>query len=92
MLGALRSVARKGKWQQVRRMSSGISKEEEIKEMNKWRIITYMAIPVCVAKAAYDLSHAHAHDAEAPDYPYLHIRSKDFPWGPDGLFEKKHEH
>ncbi|KAF3782779.1 Cytochrome c oxidase subunit 6a [Nymphaea thermarum] len=23
-------------------------------------------------------------------YPYLHIRNKEFPWGPDGLFEEKH--
>lgn len=44
------------------------------------------------AKAAYDLSHAHAHNTEAPAYPYLHIRSKEFPWGDDGLFEKKHDH
>ncbi|KAH9664108.1 cytochrome c oxidase subunit 6a mitochondrial [Citrus sinensis] len=25
-------------------------------------------------------------------YEYLHIRNKEFPWGPDGLFEKKPEH
>ncbi|KAG5412543.1 hypothetical protein IGI04_000110 [Brassica rapa subsp. trilocularis] len=23
-------------------------------------------------------------------YPYMHIRNKEFPWGPDGLFEVKH--
>uniref|UniRef100_A0A453LVW4 Cytochrome c oxidase subunit 6a, mitochondrial n=1 Tax=Aegilops tauschii subsp. strangulata TaxID=200361 RepID=A0A453LVW4_AEGTS len=25
-------------------------------------------------------------------YPYLHIRNKEFPWGPNGLFEVKHDH
>ncbi len=38
MLGALRRAARSGKWQRVRRMSSGVSHEEEVKEMNKWRV------------------------------------------------------
>jgi hypothetical protein len=22
--------------------------------------------------------------------PHMHIRNKEFPWGPDGLFEVKH--
>lgn len=52
----------------------------ELKEMNKWRVVTYVAIPVCIIKAAYDLSQAHGHH-EQPDYPYLRIRSKEFPWG-----------
>ena len=43
-------------------------------------------------KAFYDLSNAHPHDAKMPAYPYLHIRSKDFPWGPNGLFESEHHH
>ena len=45
---------------------------------------------ILAAKGAYDLSNAHPHEPHNPGYPYLHIRSKDFPWGPDGLFEKKH--
>ena len=40
--------------------------------------------------AVYDLSHTHAHKNTVPGLPYLHIRNKEFPWGPDGLFEKKH--
>eukprot|EP00887_Chlorella_sp_A99_P005734 scaffold1.g5734.t1 len=104
---------------------------EETKEMNKWRIVTYIAIPLsfapcpqlllshvaprccalpcaalCVlpppsqqrpplarapAKAFIDLSGSHPEHKEAPNYPYMHIRHKDFPWGEDGLFEvKKH--
>jgi cytochrome c oxidase subunit 6a len=72
-------------------MSSEVSLAEEIKEMKKWKVITFVALPFCVVKAAYDLSHGSHHGTEHPDYPYLHIRSKDFPWGPDGLFEVKHE-
>jgi len=38
MIGAFRRVARSAKWQQIRNMSSKVSQEEEIKEMNKWRV------------------------------------------------------
>ncbi len=48
--------------------------------------------PNLVGKAFYDLSHAHPHDKVPPEYPYLKIRSKPFPWGDGdtGLFETKH--
>ena len=46
---------------------------------------------VFTGKAVYDLSQSHEHSSEEPEYPYLRIRNKDFPWGPDGLFERKHE-
>ena len=51
------------------------------------RTVTYAAIPTCIAVAAWDLTHEHEHHEEVPDYPYMRIRSKDFPWGPCGLFE-----
>ena len=51
------------------------------------RTVTYAAVPTCIAVAAWDLSHQHEHHEEVPDYPYMRIRSKDFPWGPCGLFE-----
>lgn len=51
------------------------------------RTVTYAAVPTCIAVAAWDLSHQHEHHEELPDYPYMRIRSKDFPWGPCGLFE-----
>ncbi|KAL6779287.1 hypothetical protein ACKKBG_A11700 [Auxenochlorella protothecoides x Auxenochlorella symbiontica] len=93
MIGALRAATRVARVaKQTRQFSGKVNIEEEIKEMNKWKIITYVAIPVCIAKGAYDLSHPAHHDAEKPDYPFLHIRNKEFPWGPDGLFEVKHEH
>jgi cytochrome c oxidase subunit 6a len=53
--------------------------------------VTFLAIPVCAIKAFVDLSHGEHHGDEAPAYPYLRIRSKEFPWGEDGLFEVKHD-
>jgi cytochrome c oxidase subunit 6a len=50
-----------------------------------------MGIVVFAGKAVYDLSQSHDHGSHEPEYPYLRIRNKDFPWGPDGLFERKHE-
>ena len=32
------------------------------------------------------------HTTRAQAYEYLHIRTKAFPWGPDGLFEYKSKH
>lgn len=45
---------------------------------------------MCAVKAFVDLNHEEHHAAERPEYPYLRIRSKEFPWGDDGLFEVKH--
>ncbi|XP_065876524.1 cytochrome c oxidase subunit 6a, mitochondrial [Euphorbia lathyris] len=64
--------------------------EYEAAEAAKWEKITYVAIASCTALAAYCLSKGHSHEEEPPAYPYLHIRNKEFPWGPDGLFERKH--
>ncbi|XP_022775069.1 cytochrome c oxidase subunit 6a, mitochondrial-like isoform X2 [Durio zibethinus] len=59
-------------------------------ETAKWEKITYLGIATCTVLAIYNLSKGHPHHEEPPPYPYLHIRSKEFPWGPDGLFEVKH--
>ena len=46
------------------------------------------AIPVCAAMAFWDLSNAqHEHGHDGPTYPYMHIRSKEFPWGDCPLFD-----
>ena len=39
--------------------------------------------------AFWDLSNAHHEhvDADAPVYPYMRIRSKEFPWGDCPLFD-----
>lgn len=52
--------------------------------------VTFLAIPVCAVKAFVDLNHEHEHGEDAPGYPYLRIRSKEFPWGDNGLFETEH--
>ncbi|CAL9083078.1 unnamed protein product [Musa acuminata var. zebrina] len=59
-------------------------------ETAKWEKITYAGIVTCTTLAIYNLSKGHPHHEEPPAYPYLHIRNKEFPWGPDSLFEKKH--
>ena len=52
--------------------------------------VTFLAIPVCGVKAFVDLSLEHEHGEDPPAYPYLRIRSKEFPWGDSGLFETEH--
>ncbi|TKY55576.1 Cytochrome c oxidase subunit 6a [Spatholobus suberectus] len=59
-------------------------------ETAKWEKITYLGIATCTVLAIYNLSKGHPHFDEPPAYPYLHVRNKEFPWGPDGLFESKH--
>ncbi|CAN6303374.1 unnamed protein product [Urochloa humidicola] len=73
-----------------RRMSSSV--HDDAYETAKWEKITYAGIVTCTLLAAYNLSKGHPHFDEPPAYPYLHIRNKEFPWGPDGLFETKDHH
>nr|XP_043632621.1 cytochrome c oxidase subunit 6a, mitochondrial-like [Erigeron canadensis] len=76
----------------TRSFSSGASVEEEAREASKWEKITYVGIVACSVLAFVNLSKGHPHFDEPPAYPYLHIRNKEFPWGPDGLFEVKEHH
>ncbi|KAL9229505.1 hypothetical protein vseg_004965 [Gypsophila vaccaria] len=64
----------------------------EAKESDKWEKITYLGIVSCTALAFWNLSKGHPHFDEPPAYPHMHIRNKEFPWGPDGLFEVKEHH
>ncbi|XP_074574941.1 cytochrome c oxidase subunit 6a, mitochondrial-like [Curcuma longa] len=66
------------------------SAHDDAREAAKWEKITYAGIATCTILTIYNLSKGHPHHEEPPAYPYLHIRNKEFPWGPDGLFEKKH--
>ncbi|KAJ0535071.1 putative cytochrome-c oxidase [Helianthus annuus] len=75
-----------------RLFSSGASADEEAREAAKWEKITYVGIAACTILAFVNLSKGHPHFEEPPPYPYLHIRNKEFPWGPDGLFEVKEHH
>jgi len=59
-------------------------------EMNKWRTVTFLAIPACGAFGVYSFANAeHGHGEEQPAYSYLKRRSREqWPWGGDlGLFE-----
>ncbi|KAF3439118.1 hypothetical protein FNV43_RR17393 [Rhamnella rubrinervis] len=66
------------------------SHHDDAYETAKWEKITYAGIATCTVLAFYNLSKGHPHHEPPPPYPYLHIRNKEFPWGPDGLFEAKH--
>ncbi|KAK3411892.1 cytochrome c oxidase subunit 6a, mitochondrial [Eucalyptus grandis] len=66
------------------------SAHDDAHETAKWEKITYAGIVTCTILAIYNLSKGHPHYEEPAAYPYLHIRNKEFPWGPDGLFEVKH--
>ncbi|KAI9074636.1 hypothetical protein K1719_043477 [Acacia pycnantha] len=73
-----------------RRNFASSSHHDDEHETAKWEKITYLGIATCTVLAIYNLSKGHPHHEEPPAYPYLHIRNKEFPWGPDGLFEIKH--
>ncbi|KAL6599844.1 hypothetical protein ACP70R_045495 [Stipagrostis hirtigluma subsp. patula] len=72
-----------------RRFASSSARHDDAQEAVKWERITYFGIATCTVLAIYNLSKGHQHFPDPPPYPYLHIRNKEFPWGPDGLFEKK---
>ncbi|XP_043710029.1 cytochrome c oxidase subunit 6a, mitochondrial-like [Telopea speciosissima] len=68
------------------------AQHDDAHEAAKWEKITYAGIVSCTILAVVNLSKGHPHFDEPPAYPYLHIRNKEFPWGPDGLFEVKEHH
>ncbi|WJX89400.1 Cytochrome c oxidase subunit 6A [Trifolium repens] len=94
--GFLRNVLRRGgsgvSPAPKRNFSASSGHHDDAYETKKWEKITYLGIASCTLLAAYILSKGHHHYDEPPAYPYLHIRNKEFPWGPDGLFEVKEEH
>ncbi|KAJ8769321.1 hypothetical protein K2173_002525 [Erythroxylum novogranatense] len=88
--GALRTALRGGSRASPKRGFSSSAHHDDAQEAAKWEKITYVGIATCTLLAIYNLSKGHHHFDEPPAYPYLHIRNKEFPWGPDGLFEIKH--
>ncbi|GAA0174953.1 oxidase [Lithospermum erythrorhizon] len=84
----LRAALRGGASPSKRTFSSSAG-HDEAREAAKWEKITYAGIVSCTILAVVNLSKGHPHFDEQPAYPYLHIRNKEFPWGPDGLFEVK---
>ncbi|CAH9105435.1 unnamed protein product [Cuscuta europaea] len=93
MRSSLRSALRGGSGRgglASKRNFSSASHHDEAQEAAKWEKITYGGIVACTILAGVILSKGHPHHDEPPAYPYMHIRNKEFPWGPDGLFETKH--
>ncbi|KAG8384219.1 hypothetical protein BUALT_Bualt04G0095200 [Buddleja alternifolia] len=76
----------------LKRSFASSAHHDEAAEAAKWEKITYAGIATCTVLAIYCFSKGHPHCEEPPPYPYLHIRNKEFPWGPDGLFEAKKHH
>ncbi|KAL4421327.1 hypothetical protein ABPG75_010618 [Micractinium tetrahymenae] len=96
MLGALRSsVARAARSSGVRRMASDAVQELEKevshaqKEANKWKMVTFACIPMCLGLGVLTMSNAHTHHRNVPAYPYMGYKVRDFPWGPEPLFGTK---
>ncbi|KAM0951574.1 putative cytochrome-c oxidase [Dioscorea sansibarensis] len=73
-----------------RRGFASSAHHDDAYEAAKWEKITYLGIATCTILSIYNLSKGHHHQPDPPPYPYLRIRTKEFPWGPDGLFETKH--
>ncbi|KAI3888662.1 hypothetical protein MKX03_027240 [Papaver bracteatum] len=77
----------------TKRNFSSSAHHDDAREAAKWEKISYAGIAGCTAFAVWTLSKGHPHGEEQPAYPYMRIRNKEFPWGPDGLFEvKSHDH
>ncbi|ACO67773.1 predicted protein [Micromonas commoda] len=72
-----------------RNMSGGGTIEEERAHMEKWRGVTFLAVPGCIGLGVYLFSNHHEHHAhEQPAYSYMRRRLKQLPWGGDcALFE-----
>eukprot|EP00244_Chara_vulgaris_P000988 TRINITY_DN115_c0_g1_i3.p1 TRINITY_DN115_c0_g1~~TRINITY_DN115_c0_g1_i3.p1 ORF type:complete len:117 (-),score=4.11 TRINITY_DN115_c0_g1_i3:443-793(-) len=69
--------------------AAGHSDEDLARDVATWRRVTAVAAVFCAGFSVYTLygmSSHHSHK-ENPAYDYLHVRTKEFPWGPCGLFE-----
>ncbi|KAF9678176.1 hypothetical protein SADUNF_Sadunf07G0007800 [Salix dunnii] len=65
----------------TRRGFSSSANHDDAYEAAKWEKITYLGAATCTILAIYNLSRGHHHSETPPEYPYLHIRNKEFPWG-----------
>eukprot|EP00241_Pyramimonas_parkeae_P008816 CAMPEP_0114249828 /NCGR_PEP_ID=MMETSP0058-20121206/14365_1 /TAXON_ID=36894 /ORGANISM="Pyramimonas parkeae, CCMP726" /LENGTH=99 /DNA_ID=CAMNT_0001363429 /DNA_START=77 /DNA_END=376 /DNA_ORIENTATION=- len=83
VLNPLRRAAASAPKIPKRNMSGGGSIEDEVREYEKWRTVTYIAIPACGAFGAYIVANHHEHGDHRVNYDHLKIRNKRFPW-PNG--------
>jgi cytochrome c oxidase subunit 6a len=76
-----------------RAFASSTHEHDDAEETLKWRNITVAAYIACIALGIYTFAGEEHHEAsERQEYSYLHIRNKQFPWGPNGLFEYPENH
>ncbi|CAK9218232.1 unnamed protein product [Sphagnum tenellum] len=77
-----------------RALATAAHEHDDAEETLKWRNITVAAYIACIALGIYTFAGEEHHEAsERQAYSYLHIRNKQFPWGPNGLFEyPDHQH
>jgi len=74
--------------QQVRHMSGSMGTvEEETANFKMWTNATIVGGLICGGVAAYQFSKPHQHFEKMPEYSYLRIRNKAFPWGDKSLFD-----
>ncbi|XP_051117823.1 cytochrome c oxidase subunit 6a, mitochondrial-like [Andrographis paniculata] len=73
----------------LKRSFASSAHQDEAAEASKWQKITFAGMATCAVFSFVVLSKGHPHHETPPSYHYLHIRNKEFPWGPDGLFESK---
>ncbi|KAL3583425.1 hypothetical protein D5086_014486 [Populus alba] len=64
----------------TRRGFSSSAHHDDAYEAAKWEKIAYLGAATCTILAIYNLSKGHPHYETPPEYPYLHIRNKEFPW------------
>merc|ERR1711977_197048 len=73
----------------VRNMSGGGTYEEEVATMKTWKNVTVIAGLPILAWSGYTLFGGGHHEAhEQKPYSYLHVRTREYPWGNCNLFEK----
>eukprot|EP00471_Norrisiella_sphaerica_P007168 CAMPEP_0184491406 /NCGR_PEP_ID=MMETSP0113_2-20130426/20354_1 /TAXON_ID=91329 /ORGANISM="Norrisiella sphaerica, Strain BC52" /LENGTH=102 /DNA_ID=CAMNT_0026875767 /DNA_START=22 /DNA_END=330 /DNA_ORIENTATION=+ len=68
------------------RTIGGHGSPEEIKQgMEWWKKVTYVSLPVVAGALVLNLfaeiAGSHHHDTEGPNYGYMKIRNKPYPWG-----------
>lgn len=72
------------------RNSSYWSKPDPEGHSSIWKPVSFVGGPLLGLLIIYTLAKMQHSHAEKPDFKYFRIRNKQFPWGPNGLFEGEH--
>lgn len=75
--------------QQLRGMATKSIGELE-NSIKKETMGLYIMLGLCVVFIGRDIIHGEEEfEGTIPPYPYLRIRNKEFPWGPNGMLEHR---